>query len=192
MKPTIYISGPMTGLPGYNFATFNRHARRFHKLGHKVLNPAETDNGDTSNTWAYYIRKDVRMVTQADMVVVLPGWQKSRGAQLEVNLARAMEMPICDTELKPLPVETICQEADRLVSDDRQESYGHPALDFSRTAKMWGAILGIEITPDRVGLCMIALKLSRLCNAYKRDSVVDIAGYAKTVQMVHEHQKASA
>ena len=87
------------------------------------------------------------------------------------------------------PTETICQEADRLVSHDRQAQYGAPSEDFARTAAMWEPILGLPpgaISPEKVAYCMIAVKLSRLCHGYKRDSVVDIAGYAKTISMVCE------
>jgi hypothetical protein len=88
-----------------------------------------------------------------------------------------------------VPTESICAEADRITSLDRQSTYGHPADDMSRTAAMWEAMLGLPpgaISPEKVAMCMIAVKLSRLCHAYKRDSVVDLAGYAKTISMICE------
>lgn len=84
--------------------------------------------------------------------------------------------------------ETILAEADRLVSGDRGSDYGHPLDDFSKTALIWHAILGIPVTPEQVGLCMVGVKLSRECNRHKRDNLVDTAGYAKTVQMIHEER----
>ena len=90
---------------------------------------------------------------------------------------------------QPQAVErTILDEAAELTSKERQVEYGHPRDDFDRTAKMWGAILGTEVTADQVAMCMIAIKLSRLCNAKKRDSIVDIAGYARTMEMLDEIQ----
>lgn len=87
------------------------------------------------------------------------------------------------------PQETLLQTADRIVSTDRQDDYGHPFDDFTRTGKMWAAILGIDdVSPEEVGLMMAALKISRLVNQYKDDSVVDLAGYAKTVSLVHERR----
>ena len=81
--------------------------------------------------------------------------------------------------------ETITQEADRLVNGPRQASYGHPLDDFTRTGKLWGAILGTDpIAPELVGLCLAAVKISRECNAPKRDNRVDLAGYAATVDLV--------
>jgi uncharacterized protein DUF6378 len=84
--------------------------------------------------------------------------------------------------------ENILKQADALVNGDRQDAYGHPFHDFSRTAKMWSAILGIEVTPEQVGLCMCAVKISRECNKPKLDNLVDLAGYAQTVQMVREYR----
>lgn len=77
---------------------------------------------------------------------------------------------------------SVLKEAEKLVHGDRNESYGHPLDDFSRTAKMWSAILGVSVEPEQVGLCMIAVKISRECNAPRRDNLVDAAGYAETVE----------
>jgi hypothetical protein len=82
----------------------------------------------------------------------------------------------------------ILEEANKLVNGDRQASYGHPIDDFTRTAKMWSAILGHEVTAEQVGLCMCAVKISRQVNRPKRDNMVDIAGYAATVEMVLEEK----
>lgn len=83
--------------------------------------------------------------------------------------------------------ETILEEAQRLVHGNRGEDYGHPADDFTRTGRIWGAILGIpDVSPEHVGLCMAGVKISREVNAHKRDNLADLAGYAETVDMVHE------
>ena len=87
--------------------------------------------------------------------------------------------------------ETVCQEADRLVIGDRQADYDHPLVDFTRTGRMWGAILEEwardpeqPVPPRLVGLCMAALKISREVHKHKRDNLVDGCGYFKTVDMV--------
>src|SRR5690606_42133544 len=82
------------------------------------------------------------------------------------------------------PGNSILTEAHRLVHGQRGQDYGHPYEDFSRTAKIWSAILGIEVTPRQAILCMIAVKISRECHRPKRDNRVDIAGYAEALDMV--------
>lgn len=83
----------------------------------------------------------------------------------------------------------ILEEANGLVNGARQGDYGHPLDDFTKTAKMWSAILGCEVTAEQVGLCMIAVKISRQLNKPKRDNMVDAAGYAATVQMCIEERE---
>ena len=87
--------------------------------------------------------------------------------------------------------ESILHEAHTLVHGDRGQDYGHPYEDFSRTAKIWSAILDKEVTPEQVALCMIGVKMSRECNRPKRDNRVDIAGYAEALDMVVEFQACS-
>ncbi len=45
---TVYIAGPMTGLPGWNYSAFNAAAKTLRDIGIKVENPAEHYGGDTS------------------------------------------------------------------------------------------------------------------------------------------------
>ena len=62
---------------------------------------------------------------------------------------------------------------------ERNRIYGNPLQNFIDMARLWSVILGIEVTPSQVSLCLICLKLSRLKNTPQHaDSWVDIAGYA--------------
>ena len=85
--------------------------------------------------------------------------------------------------------ESILFEAHNLVHGVRGEDYGHPYEDFSRTAKIWSAILGVDVTPEQVALCMIGVKISRECNKPKRDNRIDIVGYAETLDMVVNYRE---
>lgn len=84
---------------------------------------------------------------------------------------------------------SILLEAEELINGDRQEDYGHPYDDFSKTAAMWSALAGVEIGPEMVPLFMIALKLSRQVHRPKMDNLVDIAGYAGTAEKVYDRQR---
>lgn len=80
----------------------------------------------------------------------------------------------------------ILEEAHELVDGPRQEDYGHPIDNFNKMAMMWSAILGTQVSEQEVALCMIATKIARETNRPRRDNRVDIAGYAKTLQMVED------
>jgi hypothetical protein len=105
---TIYLSGPMTGLPESNYPLFNVTAMRLRNIGYSVLNPAEQFGGDPTLPRQHYIRQDVVAVaTKADAVAVLPNWETSRGARLEVEIARQVCIPVIDAEtLEPIAEES--------------------------------------------------------------------------------------
>ena len=84
--------------------------------------------------------------------------------------------------------ETVLEEAQRLIVGDRNLSYDHPYDNFTRIAQVWTAILGIKITPEQVGLCMVGVKLAREAYQPKRDNLVDGAGYFGTIQMVRDER----
>lgn len=100
---------------------------------------------------------------------------------------RTRKLTIDTTGLPPLTKkETILDEAARITSQDRRKEYGPVATSFTRIALMWEAILGVSVSPRQVALCMIALKISRDCAGAKRDNLVDIAGYARTAEMLED------
>jgi hypothetical protein len=97
--PTIYLSGPMTGYENHNFPTFNEAARRLRLLGFPVLNPADFGGEDETNTYRVCLARDLLLLPHAKVVVMLPGWEESRGAGLEFDTALAMKIPVvreCD------------------------------------------------------------------------------------------------
>lgn len=73
----------------------------------------------------------------------------------------------------------VLAEANTLITGERNNQYGEPTQDFTRTARMWSAYLDIEVKPHDVAAMMALLKLSRIAwQPEKRDSWVDLAGYA--------------
>ncbi len=87
---------------------------------------------------------------------------------------------IGDTAIKT-PQLSILDEARIIVNGERSRAYGSPAKSFQHIADLWSTILETDISINQVGLCMIAMKLSRETGNHKRDNLVDIAGYAEAL-----------
>ena len=91
----IYIAGPMTGLPEFNYPAFRRASLRLRELGFQVLDPSELfPENPGSHPWQYYMRGSLRGLLQCDAILLLNGWDHSRGARLEHSVAQTLEMPI--------------------------------------------------------------------------------------------------
>lgn len=85
----VYIAGPMTGLPEFNYPAFNAAAAELRAAGYHVENPAENPE-PASGTWAAYMRMAIAQLVTCDAIYLLPGWAKSRGAKVEVELAQTL------------------------------------------------------------------------------------------------------
>lgn len=117
----------------------------------------------------------------------------AQGKIMDVHTEPEAECQVCldrEPELDAGP-ETIMEEANRIIYGPRQEAYGHPIVDFTRTGKMWAPIiadldLSQPIPPERVGLMMVALKISRECNKPNRDNRVDGVGYFGCVDRIQK------
>lgn len=90
---TLYIAGPMTGYADFNRPAFFLAEEGLRSAGFEVLNPARHEQ-DAGRAWADYMRVDLADVLRADGVAVLPGWELSRGARLEVHVAHELSIPV--------------------------------------------------------------------------------------------------
>ncbi len=90
----VYIAGPMTGHKNLNFPAFERAAKSLRHRGHVVVSPHEDDASDLS--WGALLSQDVAIIacSGVEAVVVLPGWETSRGARLETFVAMLCRMPV--------------------------------------------------------------------------------------------------
>lgn len=85
--------------------------------------------------------------------------------------------------------ESVLQEADRLVDGARQADYGHPFDNYSLLARLLAPVFGVEVTPEQAALAMVQVKVARELHRPKRDNRVDLAGYAKVLDMIHEERE---
>lgn len=93
----VYIAGPMTGLPQFNFPAFFAAADRLRAAGHEPVNPAEVDQGQDP-TWEACMRNDIPLLVTCDALVRLPGWHGSRGARLENHIAVSLGMTVLELD----------------------------------------------------------------------------------------------
>lgn len=101
----IYIAGPMSGYPGFNYDAFDRAEKLLAAAGHEPVSPADPlqrhpDDPDRLAPGVSYedcLAQAVERLLSADAVALLPAWALSRGARLETALARRLGM-----EIRPL------------------------------------------------------------------------------------------
>jgi len=101
---TIYIAGPMTGLPEFNYPAFFKAENR---IGHewRVLNPARMDGIDTTGMKGLHsevpefclkqaMKRNCHAICESDAIYMLKGWEHSRGAMVELQLAIYLKLEI--------------------------------------------------------------------------------------------------
>jgi hypothetical protein len=105
----IYIAGPMSGYPEFNFPAFFTAQYTLEKQGWKVWNPANKDQeagvvtdasfaaGDDQalmkSGWDFKetFLWDCDKVIKSDAIYMLPGWEKSAGARAEHAVAVSIQ-----------------------------------------------------------------------------------------------------
>lgn len=102
MKKKIYISGPMTGLPELNRFAFRDAEDSLHDEGYKnIINPH--DIGDdllipiwfpAKTKWFIYMIFDIKALIFCRSIYMLTGWENSRGAKIELKIAKFLRMKI--------------------------------------------------------------------------------------------------
>lgn len=110
----IYLAGPMTGYARNNFPAFESAAVSLRNEGHEVLTPHELDEPEIAERaradpgqgdeglldydpqYDEFLERDFKVIHDPELegVVLLPGWQWSRGARREVLFALAFEKRI--------------------------------------------------------------------------------------------------
>jgi hypothetical protein len=101
----IYIAGPYTPIDGKeetrreNIRLASETGRFLLKLGHAPFCAHTMTAGwEDECTWDDFMRMDLEWLRQCDVIVLLPGWQTSRGARMEYEEARKQGLVIWDLQ----------------------------------------------------------------------------------------------
>ena len=75
----LYIAGPMTGYPEFNYPAFRMAEAQLRARGYAPLCPVDSEEHNTTGkpqTWDWYMRHALRMVLAAEGLALIPGWGK--------------------------------------------------------------------------------------------------------------------
>lgn len=92
----VYISGPITG-HHYNEveSCFNTSEDKLKSLGYETVNPL--NNGlPKESTWDEHMKADLKLLLDCDAIYLLDGWEHSKGAIIEFELAKSLGIKILD------------------------------------------------------------------------------------------------
>ena len=91
MKRTIYIAGPMAGLPDNNYAAFDVAEEKLTDEGWFVVNPCNFDSvfgiDMQGRLLEAAMEAELAAIRHLDAIYLLEGWEKSKGARRELAVA---------------------------------------------------------------------------------------------------------
>lgn len=105
----VYLSGKMTGLPGFNRQAFSNAAVDLMEKGARtVYNPAwNAPKVEEAREHSFYMIHDLHELTKYnfeqdkpsyDVIALLPGWEDSQGACIELQVAIACGLEVLHLE----------------------------------------------------------------------------------------------
>lgn len=84
----------------------------------------------------------------------------------------------------------ILEKADEITKGQRKHDYGSAEVNHTRTANLWNTYLtakyntSIELTAEDICYLNILQKITRDMQKAKSDNLVDIAGYARNIEII--------
>lgn len=86
-KKKIYISGMIAHMDiNERRAAFKKAADEWERRDYEVVNPFENGLPQTAD-WHDHMRRDIHLLTMCDYIYMLRGWEHSKGAKLEMDVA---------------------------------------------------------------------------------------------------------
>lgn len=116
----LYISGPISGTTDFE-ARFGKMEKELRESGYEVVNPAKMNViMPDSSTHAEYMALSFELINICDTVLMMNGWEESKGANQEYGYARAKGKTIIfDREKLPEKIrEYVCDNLCRHAAED--------------------------------------------------------------------------
>jgi len=91
---SVYIAGPMAGLKDRNADAFNAEAKKWSDSGFVVANPANALSAGSRKELTDVLTGDLLALSRCTNVMMLEGWERSLGANIERDLAKYLGITI--------------------------------------------------------------------------------------------------
>jgi len=101
----VYISGPITGVENWqdNFLAAEKELLEL-SGSFCVINPVTLAKNieelfaklEKTPDYTDYMRKDIKELSSCNIICMLPGWKRSKGARLEYRIAKILNMQILE------------------------------------------------------------------------------------------------
>jgi hypothetical protein len=99
---TYYLSGPISGDIVGNEQKFVNAVKELRARGYSIVSPVEVCIGHIADfqlerselDWIWYMRRDIEALVNDKVtgIIMLPGWENSQGARLELLVAKGLKM----------------------------------------------------------------------------------------------------
>lgn len=161
----VYLSGPMSGIPAFNFPAFEHAASVLRAAGHEVISPVELDDPEqravsstspdgNPDTYAShgmsrddFLARDAAVIVAnsatLDGIVCLPGWQASDGARFEIGVAALRGIPRYDYD-EDEPTAILIEGADEMAQAALYDAAGNWIKDADNPLRQRAITGGVK------------------------------------------------
>jgi hypothetical protein len=123
LVPLLYLSGPFTSaseIPGQTLETITKHASdvalKAWEARWSVISPHKNCYGYVPShkmDYEKWMSGLVAQVVRCDAILLLPGWEKSKGCRIEMQVARDNHIPVFQYEIHGIPNPRLTSKVDQ-------------------------------------------------------------------------------